>query len=638
MKTSAGLPGRKLKSRKPRQARPRLSERTSSSRSSWTVTASMAKKTAAINASVPASPSMLSSRLKAFVIPTSQSRPIDPGEDVVGDDLDREAGGRARSRPRRTGRRASSAPAACRRRRPARPRRAVRRRRGRRAARSWACTPPAAIAAAIPAARPRKMPTPPKVGVTCSLQRSPVGWATSRRASGERRSDQITNAATGRATSCCSGTHAGHGNQAVLDIDEHRAGQVVSLSRFLYGDTHRVIPPLDVMRCPVCRSALEEAAEGLRCTGCGAVFPVEDGIPRMLDDRLPGIAEKRAEIAGWPEMARAEGWYEPDDEVDAHLPYLTRDLGWEDTTWRANEHSFSLLLERYVRPGMRVLEVGAAKAWAAQHLVPLGVEYVATDILADPNIGLGRGAFYEARVGPFARVQADGEHLPFATGSFDLVYCVAALAPRARPRADGRRDGARHAPRRNRRRAERGHAGGARQRLGRGPGAREELRDQRARAHALGVPVGVRARRASSCAASSTPRATTTCATGGSAASCGGCPWSAARRRPCSPRPVTATRASRSLPARWPASLCFLDGLRRPLPLPGALREPLPARPPDAVQGLGARGPLVAAQPADPDGHLRARLLGAVEGRRHRALRALPARRPRALALLLRRR
>ena len=101
--------------------------------------------------------------------------------------------------------------------------------------------------------------------------------------------------------------------------------------------------------------------------------------------------------------------------------------GWEDKTWRANEHSFSLLLERYVRPGMRVLEVGAAKAWAAQHLVPLGVEYVATDILADPNIGLGRGAFFEARVGPFARIQADGEHLPFAAGSFDLVYCVAAL-------------------------------------------------------------------------------------------------------------------------------------------------------------------------------------------------------------------
>jgi ubiquinone/menaquinone biosynthesis C-methylase UbiE len=147
----------------------------------------------------------------------------------------------------------------------------------------------------------------------------------------------------------------------------------------------------------------------------------------MLDDRLPGNAAKRREIEGWAEMARAQGWYEPEDEVDAHLPYLCRDLGWDDRTWRANEHSFTILLERHVRPGMRVLEVGAAKCWGAQHLVPRGCEYVGTDILADPSIGLGRGAFYEGRVGPFARVQADGEHLPFASRSFDLVYCVAAL-------------------------------------------------------------------------------------------------------------------------------------------------------------------------------------------------------------------
>jgi SAM-dependent methyltransferase len=184
---------------------------------------------------------------------------------------------------------------------------------------------------------------------------------------------------------------------------------------------------LAVLRCPLCRAGIYAEGSSLRCSGCGAVYPVEEGIPRMLDDRLPGIAAKRGEIEGWVAMAKAQGWYEPDDEVDAVLPYVCRDLDWDDKSWRANEHSFSLLLERYVQPGMRVLEVGAAKAWAAQHLVPRGVEYVATDILADPNIGLGRGAFYEARVGSFGRVQADGEHLPFADGSFDLVYCVAAL-------------------------------------------------------------------------------------------------------------------------------------------------------------------------------------------------------------------
>jgi len=76
---------------------------------------------------------------------------------------------------------------------------------------------------------------------------------------------------------------------------------------------------------------------------------------------------------------------------------------------------------------MRVLEVGAAKCWAAQHVIPRGAEYVGSDILADPVIGLGRGRFYEERVGPFDRVQADGEHLPFADGSFDLAFSVAAL-------------------------------------------------------------------------------------------------------------------------------------------------------------------------------------------------------------------
>ena len=77
---------------------------------------------------------------------------------------------------------------------------------------------------------------------------------------------------------------------------------------------------------------------------------------------------------------------------------------------------------------MRVLEVGAAKCWGAQHVIPRGCEYVGTDILADPNIGLGRGVFYEQRVGrPFLRVQADGERLPFADSAFDVAYCVATL-------------------------------------------------------------------------------------------------------------------------------------------------------------------------------------------------------------------
>lgn len=182
---------------------------------------------------------------------------------------------------------------------------------------------------------------------------------------------------------------------------------------------------LELLRCPVCGARLDEGGSRLGCRGCGRAFAVEGGIPLMLHEDLPGALEKLREAEGWVGKARAEGWYEPDDTVDAVLPFPNRELGWDDLGWLSNGHSFQVLLDRYVGElrGLRVLEVGAGKAWAAPYWRERGCEYVATDILVDPNIGLGRGAFY----GEFERVQADGEHLPFADGTFDLTYAVAAL-------------------------------------------------------------------------------------------------------------------------------------------------------------------------------------------------------------------
>ena len=184
-------------------------------------------------------------------------------------------------------------------------------------------------------------------------------------------------------------------------------------------------PLLELIRCPFCRAPLAEDGDGFRCSDCGRTFArTKDGIPLLLHPELPGATEKLREAEGWLEKAQAEGWYEPDDAVDAVLPFV-RDLGWEDLNWLANGHSFQMLLDRYIGDarGLRVLEVGAAKAWASRFWLERDCEYVATDILVDPKIGLGRGAFY----GDFARVQADGEHLPFADASFDVAYCVATL-------------------------------------------------------------------------------------------------------------------------------------------------------------------------------------------------------------------
>jgi SAM-dependent methyltransferase len=150
-------------------------------------------------------------------------------------------------------------------------------------------------------------------------------------------------------------------------------------------------------------------------------------MPQLLDPTAPGLEAKLRELAAWPVLAREQGWYEADDRVDAALPFLNSELGWEDRAWGATEHGFRLLLERFVRDGDRVLEIGAAKSWASQHLLPRGCEYVACDLLVDPVIGLGRGRFFERRAVPYLRIQADGERLPFADGTFDVAFCVATL-------------------------------------------------------------------------------------------------------------------------------------------------------------------------------------------------------------------
>jgi SAM-dependent methyltransferase len=200
-------------------------------------------------------------------------------------------------------------------------------------------------------------------------------------------------------------------------------GRVPSASLAIGPDVQT--PLLELLRCPFCHAALAGDGDALACAGCGRTFAVEDGIPLMLHEELPGAREKLGETAGWVDKARAEGWYEPDDAVDAVLPFVNEELGWDDPNWASNSYSIRQLLSRpeVLRPGLRVLEVGAAKAWAARFWLERGCEFVATDILVDPKIGLGRGAFY----GEFGRVQADGEHLPFADASFDVVYCVATL-------------------------------------------------------------------------------------------------------------------------------------------------------------------------------------------------------------------
>ncbi|MFB3890838.1 MAG: methyltransferase domain-containing protein [Phycisphaerae bacterium] len=197
---------------------------------------------------------------------------------------------------------------------------------------------------------------------------------------------------------------------------------------------------LDYLACPFCHSPLRLEvsaragdiieAGAVQCPSCGDSYPIRGGIPDMLCPRLAGIDLKLREVRGWVAMASKDGWYEPDDRVDLALPYVVEKLGWDPrgaAVWVATRTSFERLLNCYVRPGMRVLEVGAAKTWAGRYFIQRGCRYTACDLVGDANIGVGRSRFFTERFGHYEAVVADAEQLPFADGSFDLVYGVAAL-------------------------------------------------------------------------------------------------------------------------------------------------------------------------------------------------------------------
>ena len=127
-------------------------------------------------------------------------------------------------------------------------------------------------------------------------------------------------------------------------------------------------------------------------------------------------------------LAREQGWYEADDRIDAALPFLNRDLGWDDRAWGATEHGFQLLLDRYVRPGDRVLEIGAAKSWASQHLAAARLRVRRVRPRRRPaDRPRPRRASSRSASARTCAIQADGERLPFADASFDLAFCVATL-------------------------------------------------------------------------------------------------------------------------------------------------------------------------------------------------------------------
>ncbi|SDM30548.1 Methyltransferase domain-containing protein [Oryzisolibacter propanilivorax] len=156
------------------------------------------------------------------------------------------------------------------------------------------------------------------------------------------------------------------------------------------GARGRLAKILPLLACPLCREALALNASGasIECTGCGASYPVRDGIPVLLPQSVqePGI-----------------GWADADDPVSRH-PYSPQALD------IIAEHA-----------GGWVLDLGAGgKLQQLEHVVQVDIfRYPMTDVVATADCLPFRDNAFQAVIS-----QAVFEHLQYPEEAADEIRRV----------------------------------------------------------------------------------------------------------------------------------------------------------------------------------------------------------------------
>ncbi|MBF0294471.1 MAG: methyltransferase domain-containing protein [Magnetococcales bacterium] len=176
---------------------------------------------------------------------------------------------------------------------------------------------------------------------------------------------------------------------------------------------------LAILVCPHCRGELQPEGQpvtGLACRACSRVYPVVDGIPRMLVVDDPLLKEAKDHWEGSPHF-----------QYEAHAELFTRDYFEEQDRWRANEvDPFSMEIYRFeeVR-GKMTLDIGCGSGWVVKSFARHGAYSVGVDFTERAVISTA-AALQTYRL-PGMVVQADAQALPFRDGVFDRVSSIGVL-------------------------------------------------------------------------------------------------------------------------------------------------------------------------------------------------------------------
>jgi SAM-dependent methyltransferase len=130
-------------------------------------------------------------------------------------------------------------------------------------------------------------------------------------------------------------------------------------------------------------------------------------------------ADRRLFLEQYGRIRAAEGRGSTGGDYYRTLPFH------DDPQWKIRAATFRYFA-RHVLPAQpaRILDLGAGNAWLSNRLAELGHSPVAVDIFRDLRDGLDAGRHYSTS---FPRIEAEFDHMPVASGRFDLAVFNASV-------------------------------------------------------------------------------------------------------------------------------------------------------------------------------------------------------------------
>jgi len=188
-------------------------------------------------------------------------------------------------------------------------------------------------------------------------------------------------------------------------------------------ENEEVRPPVSVYACPTCKRELEMRQDGFDCRVCAVTYPILDGIPDFIVEKLEESSNRSLRLIGKRDSTTLLDFAADVYETCVYPVVCNLYGGWRSTSLKQLAHKVSdivgsqdgLILDVACGPGTYGRRIASASRTiygidACMSMLRRGARYVERGNL--PNVHFAR-----------AKVEA----LPFPAGLFDAAICAGSL-------------------------------------------------------------------------------------------------------------------------------------------------------------------------------------------------------------------